>query len=80
MADSRMVEQFSPAELVNLRTELMQRSLDSWQAAEVLSVFLQGRGYGIHPTDARDIVGRIDLSACDVDLMQMELERVAMVM
>lgn len=78
MAEGRMVERFSTAELVNLRIELMQRTLDSWQAAEVLSVFLQGRGYGVNPTDARDIVGRMEMS--NIDSMQMELERVAMVM
>lgn len=80
MVESRRIEQFSTAELLSLRVELMQRGLDSWQAAEVLSVFLRGRGYGVNSTDARDIVGRMELSTCDVDAMQMELERVAMVM
>jgi hypothetical protein len=80
MAESKIAEQFSKAELVNLRMELMQRSLDHRQAAELLSNFLNGRGYGVHPDDARDIVGKIDLSRCDIASIQTELQRVAMVM
>ena len=60
--------------------ELMQSGLDSWQAAEVLSVFLVTRGYGVNSQQARDAVLRMDGGTCSYECMQVELERVALVM
>ena len=47
MSASAKIEKFSARELLNLRNELLQSGIDSWQAAEVLSGFLTGRGYGV---------------------------------
>ena len=44
-----MGEKFSVAEVAALRNELLQGGLDSFQAAELLKMFLTGRGYGISP-------------------------------
>ena len=54
------IEQFSATQLGNLRTALMSFAIDSWQAADVLSTFLTGRGYGISPQGARDAIAQIE--------------------
>ncbi|HEY4049491.1 MAG TPA: hypothetical protein VGM27_21725 [Acidobacteriaceae bacterium] len=74
------IEQFTPTDLGNLRTQLMQAGIDSWQAADVLSDFLTGRGYGVSPQRARDAITRLEGTDRDLDSMQHELERVAFVM
>jgi hypothetical protein len=79
MENSR-IEKFGLNELTNLRNELMESGLDSFQAAQVLSAFLAGRGYGIGTEQARDAVLRLESSGCSYDCMQRELERVALVM
>src|ERR1035437_1177816 len=40
-------EKFTAADLSSLREELLQSGLDSWQAAELISSFLNVRGYGV---------------------------------
>jgi hypothetical protein len=74
------IEQFSATQLENLRTALMSFAIDSWQAADVLSAFLTGRGYGISPQGARDAIARLEGTDRALDCMQKELERVAVVM
>ncbi len=74
------VEQFPIADLSGLRDELMQSGLDSWQAAELISSFLSGRGYGVSKDEARHIVNKIDTVGCTFECMQKELERLAYVM
>jgi hypothetical protein len=71
------VEKFTEVELSGLRTELMQTGIDSWQAAEVLSVFLAGRGYGVNPENARNAISRLERGRCDFECMQSVLEKVA---
>jgi hypothetical protein len=80
MAESGMVEKFTASELESLRTELTRSSIDSRQAVEVLSAFLAGRGYGVSPEQARDAVFRLEGAGCSPECMQLELERVALVM
>lgn len=80
MADDSRIEKFPAAELAGLRTELIQSGMDSFQAAEVLTTFLAGRGYGVDPMLVRDAALRLERNACSVDCIQKELERVAFVM
>lgn len=80
MAETGKIEKFAANELTNLRDELMRSSIDVWQAAEVLSAFLAGRGYGVTPEQARDAVVRLEGAGCSHECMQTELERVALVM
>ena len=80
MIDSTRVEQFARAELAGLRNQLMQSGIDFWQAAEVLSSFLAGRGYGVNADQARAAVMRIEGAGCSYECLQSELERVALVM
>ncbi|HKT23606.1 MAG TPA: hypothetical protein VJR04_03320 [Terriglobales bacterium] len=75
-----MVEKFSLAELSALRNELMQNGLDPWQAAELFHVFLSGRGYGVSSNAAIDAATRVEESGCSIDVLQHELESLAMVM
>jgi hypothetical protein len=75
-----MGEKFSVAEVAALRNELLQGGLDSFQAAELLKMFLTGRGYGISPETALDAAGRIEGNGCNVETLHKELETLALVM
>ncbi len=74
-----MAEKFSVPELSQLRTELLQSGLDSKDAAELLQVFLIGRGYGVSPEAALDAVQKVEGSGCSLEVIQKELDRIAMV-
>ncbi len=74
-----MAEKFSIPELSALRTELVETSLDSRDAAELLQVFLTGRGYGVSPEAALDAAGRVEGSGCSLEVIQKELDRIALV-
>jgi hypothetical protein len=86
MAEGSKVEKFSMSELANLRNELHAYRDDSWQAADVVSAFLAGRGYGANPATIRQAVSVIDAFSCstnslqEMDAMQAALESVAYVM
>ena len=67
MPPTTKIEKFSARELLNLRNELLQSGIDSWQAAEVLSGFLTGRGYGVSAPDARNAVSRLEEMGCNLD-------------
>jgi hypothetical protein len=75
-----MVEKFPVAELQDLRNGLLQSGLDSWQAAELVSSFLSGRGYGVSRQCVRDAVLRLDVLHSSPEGMQEELEKLALVM
>jgi hypothetical protein len=75
-----MTEKFSVSEVAALRNELLQGGLDSFQTAELLKMFLVGRGYGISPESALDAAGRIEGMHCDVESLHKELESLALVM
>lgn len=80
MADTGKIEKFAVNELTSLRDELTRSGIDLWQAGEVLSAFLAGRGYGVNPEQARDAALRLEGAGCSHECMQSELERVALVM
>ena len=67
-------------ELQELRDGLLQNGLDSWQAADLVSSFLSGRGYGVSRQGARDAVIRFEGVGHSIDCIQAELEKLAMVM
>jgi hypothetical protein len=75
-----MVEKFPVTELQDLRNGLLQGGLDSWQAAEMISSFLGGRGYGVSRQRAREAVVRMEYTSCSLEHMQEELEKLALVM
>ena len=76
-----MKDTFSRAELTALRNDLLQGVLiDSRAAAELLQVFLMGRGFGASPEAARDAVGRVERSGCSIPVLQRELQDLALVM
>lgn len=79
MAGDSRIEKFSVAELAGLRTELLQSGVDSWQAAELVTSFLSGRGYGSDAVMVRELIHRLE-GGCPVECMQQELESVAYVM
>jgi hypothetical protein len=80
MASASRIEKFPVAELAGLRTELLQSSMDSWQAAELVTTFLSGRGYGADPAMVREAVMRLEANSYTPECMQRELERVAYMM
>ncbi len=76
-----MRERFSTTELTALRNDLLQGGLlDSREAAELLQVFLMGRGYGVSPEAAYDAAGRVEMAGCSLPVLQQELEGLALVM
>lgn len=80
MTNDSRIEKFPVAELAGLRTELLQSGVDSFQAAELVTAFLSGRGYGVDAEVVRDAVVRLEGNACRIECMQRELERIAYVM
>ncbi len=71
---------FSGKDVADLRAELVQSGLDSWQAAELISSFLAARGYGVSALNARDALIRIAASHGSVENMHQELELLALAM
>ena len=73
MKDS-MKDRFTVTELSALRNDLLQNALlDSREAAEVLQVFLMGRGYGVSPQAAIDAVSRVEMAGCSLPVLEREL-------
>jgi len=68
-----MRERFTVVELNALRSDLLQGGLiDSREAAELLQVFLMGRGYGVSPQAAFDAAGRVEMSGSRAVAVQTE--------
>ncbi len=80
MTQAKCVERFSQNELLCLQCDLQQMDIDSYQATGLLAAFLNGRGYGVDTELIQESIVRLELSQCDMDCMQTELERVALVM
>jgi hypothetical protein len=78
--DKTYVEQFTPTDLMMLRSDLLQSGVDSFQAAEIVANFLSGRGYGVSRHEARSAASRIEVPGCTAEHIQAELERVALAM
>jgi len=75
-----MIEKFSVAELAALRNDLLQGGIDSREAAELLQVFLMGRGYGVSAQAAIEAANRVEGAGCSIEVIQKELENIALVM
>ena len=73
-------EKFTAEDVAELRTELQQSGLDSWQAAELVASFLSTRGYGVSSEGARNVITRIDSASCNLAGMKAELEQLALAM
>lgn len=71
------IEKFTASDLSTLRSDLLQSGVDSFQAADIVTSFLSGRGYGISAEEARGVATKIEGFGCTVESIQEELERVA---
>jgi len=80
MAEVAKIEKFTPSDLTNLRSELRKSKMDSWQAADIVSSFLAGRGYGVNADAMRTAVPYLEILGGSHGVMQSVLERVAYVM
>jgi hypothetical protein len=81
LMNDRDKDRFTVTELSALRSDLLQGGMiDSYEAAELLQVFLMGRGYGVSPKAALDAAGRVEMAGCALPVLQHELENLAMVM
>jgi len=74
-----IAEKFSTGELAALRSELLQGTMDAWDAAQLLQAFLMGRGYGVSHEAALTAAARVEGSGCSLDVIQEELEGIALV-
>ena len=72
-------EKFTVMEVAELRSELLQSGLDARDAAELMQTFLAGRGYGVSLESARAAAFKVEGSGCSLEVMQQELNRIAMV-
>lgn len=76
-----MKDKFTVTELAALRNDLLQGGMvDSREAAEVLQVFLMGRGYGVSPQAAIDAAGRVEMAGCSLPVLERELNGLALAM
>ena len=74
-------ERFTVTELCALRNDLIQGGMvDSHEAAELMQVFLAGRGYGVSQIAAIDAAGRVEMAGCSLPVLERELEGLALVM
>ena len=73
-----MGERFSMTEMTALKNELVQGGLDSLQAAELLQIFMMGHGYGVSPDAAKDAATRLEGRGCSLEMIQKELEGLAL--
>jgi hypothetical protein len=74
-------ERFTVTELTALRNDLLQGGMiDSREAAELLQVFLMGRGYGVSPEAALNAAFKVESAGCSMPILQQELENLALVM
>ena len=71
---------FTASDLSSLREDLRQSGLDHWQAGDLISAFLSGRGYGVSNSEARTAASRLESSGCNLQCMQEELSRLALMM
>ncbi len=71
------IEKFTASDLAGLRNDLLQSGIDSFQAAELVTSFLSGRGYGISTHEARGVASKIEGVGSTIESIQAELERVA---
>ncbi len=72
-------EKFSTMELAALRNELVEEGLDARQAGEVRVMVLMGRGYGVSTEAAVDAAARVEGAGCSLDVIQRELQGLALV-
>jgi hypothetical protein len=72
-------DKFSVLEIAELRSELLQSGLDARDTAELMQTFLAGRGYGVSLEAARAAAFTVEGSGCSLEVMQRELNRIAMV-
>jgi hypothetical protein len=74
-------DRFTMTELSALRSDLLQGGMvDSFEAAQLLQVFLMGRGYGVSQQAALDAAGRVEMAGCALPVLRHELEGLALVM
>jgi malonyl CoA-acyl carrier protein transacylase len=74
-----MAEKFSIGEVAALRNELLSGGLDSFQAAEMVKMFLAGRGYGVSSEAALDAASMLEGGASTIDAIQKALDDIALV-
>jgi hypothetical protein len=72
-------DKFSALEVAELRSELLHSGLDARDTAEVMRSFLAGRGYGVSLEAARAAAFKVEGSGCSLEVMQRELDQIAMV-
>jgi len=66
--------------LADLREELLQSGLDSWQAGELLAAFLTEHGYGVSKVEAQSAATRMGSYGYSLAQVREELEKLALVM
>jgi hypothetical protein len=74
------INKFTSADVAALRQQLLDRTPDPFENAEVLRSFLMHRGYGVTANTALDAASKMGAAGCSFATVQSELEAVALVM
>ena len=74
------IEKFHTNDLTVLRNELLRSDVDSFLAAQIVTNFLTGRGYGCSTHEARNAASRIEVCGSRAEHIQAALELAARVM
>ena len=75
-----MSGKFSTTDITTLRRELLERELDCFQIAEVVTAFVASHGYGISREMALNAANLIEQRHRNVESLQRELEISALAM
>ncbi len=80
MSGQARIEKFPGNDLLVLHLQLLEASEALSQSREVVASFLKRRGYGVNAELIDDVTLRLDNDEFPFELIQKELERVALVM
>jgi hypothetical protein len=80
MSGQTRIEKFTGNDLLVLHLQLLEATEEPYQNGEVVASFLKRRGYGVNAELIREVALRLDDEEFPVELIQEELERVALVM
>jgi hypothetical protein len=80
MSGQARIEKFTGNDLLVLHLQLLEAAEEPSQSREVVAAFLKRRGYGVNAELIAEVALRLDDEEFPVELIQRELERVALVM
>ena len=75
-----MIGEFDPADVAKLRRLMLEHKLNGLQTAELLRAYLLECGFGLRPEAALDAACRVGGAGCSAEVIQQELQGLALPM